>query len=215
MENELPIRSAPCAGLRIGDRAPNFSARSTAGDFKLSDYRGHWVILFSHPANFTPVCTTEFAALARRMDDFSGRKCVLAALSIDTLFSHFAWLRVIRDRLGVEVRFPIIEDPTMVVARAYGMVGTADSDSAAVRTTYFIDPDGIIRLMTCYPANVGRSIDELLRALDALQAVEDGDLAPADWQAGDKLLPPPSQDLDAVFAAPDDMAWFLRERGDD
>ncbi|MEN7536156.1 peroxiredoxin [Aurantiacibacter flavus] len=201
---------APCSGLRIGDLAPDFTARSTAGPVRLADFRQNWLILFSHPADFTPVCTTEFVALARAADDFAKRDCALMALSVDSLFSHFAWLRMIRDRTGVEVRFPIIEDPTMVIARAYGMVGTDDADSGTVRTTFFIDPAGTIRAMTCYPANVGRSIPEMLRTLDALQATGEKQLAPADWQPGDALLNPASVSLDDVFAAEEPTDWFLK-----
>ncbi|GMN14222.1 hypothetical protein MTsPCn7_19990 [Altererythrobacter sp. MTPC7] len=207
-------RDAPCAGLRIGDAAPDFSARSTAGEVRLSDYRGRWLILFSHPADFTPVCTTEFVALAGSADEFEKRGCALMALSVDSLFSHFAWLRLIRDRYDVEVRFPILEDPTLVIGRAYGMVAPNDNDSATVRTTFFIDPGGIIRAMTCYPANVGRSTPEMLRTLDALQAVDDGPvLAPANWTRGDALLAQPDASLDTVYAAKGQTDWFLKETG--
>ena len=121
---------------------------------------------------------------------------------------------MIRDRFGVEVRFPIIEDPTLVIARAFGMVCAADRDSGAVRSTFFIDPHGVIRAMTCYPANLGRSIPEMLRILDGLQAVDaEGALAPANWQPGDPLLEQPGHDLDAVFDAEEATAWFLRETG--
>ena len=205
-------RGAPCAGLRIGDVAPDFSARSTAGNVRLSDYRGRWLILFSHPADFTPVCTTEFVALAGSADDFEKRDCALMALSVDSLFSHFAWLRLIRDRFDIEVRFPILEDPTLVIGRAYGMVAPDDNDSATVRTTFFIDPEGVIRAMTCYPANVGRSTPEMLRTLDALQAVDAGPvLAPANWEPGQNLLRQPSVELDDVFAAKGQTDWFMKE----
>lgn len=211
MDSASP-RSAPCAGLRIGDAAPDFVARSTLGEVRLSDFRGRWLILFSHPADFTPVCTTEFVALAKAAADFAQRDCALMALSVDSLFSHFAWLRLIRDRYGVEVRFPIVEDPTLVIGRAYGMVAAHDPDSATVRTTFFIDPDGVIRTMTCYPANVGRSVPEMLRVLDALQAVDAGQaLAPANWQPGEPMLRPPAASLDAVYAAEHEADWFLIE----
>ena len=201
----------PCSGLRIGDVAPDFSARSTAGNVRLSDFRGRWLILFSHPADFTPVCTTEFVELAKVAKDFADRDCELMALSVDSLFSHFAWLRMIRDRFGVEVRFPIIEDPTLVIGRAYGMVAADAHDSGTVRTTFFIDPDGVVRAMTCYPANVGRSTPEMLRMLDALQATNDATvLAPANWQAGDPLLQQPTATLDDVYGAAGDGDWFLR-----
>ena len=211
MDDASP-RLPPCAGLRIGDIAPDFAARSTAGQVRLSEFRGRWLILFSHPADFTPVCTTEFVALARSAEEFERRGCGLMALSVDSLFSHFAWLRLIRDRFDVEVRFPIVEDPTLVIGRAYGMVSAQDADSATVRTTFFIDPNGVIRAMTCYPANVGRSTPEMLRILDALQAVDtQGALAPANWQVGTPMLRPPEATLDAVFAAGGETDWFLQE----
>jgi peroxiredoxin (alkyl hydroperoxide reductase subunit C) len=203
-----------CAGLRIGDLAPDFEARSTIGPVRLSTFRGRWLVLFSHPADFTPVCTTEFVALARKAAAFEERDCALMALSVDSLFSHFAWLRMIRDRFDVEVRFPILEDPTLVIARAFGMVSAKDSDSAAVRTTFFIDPRGVIRAMTCYPANLGRSIPEMLRILDGLQAIDaQGALAPANWQQGEPLLMAPTHDLDEVFGADNATSWFLRNIG--
>ncbi|MGV2495961.1 peroxiredoxin [Pelagerythrobacter aerophilus] len=212
MDKEQHHSAAPCAGLRIGDTPPDFEARSTIGPVKLSAYRGRWLILFSHPADFTPVCTTEFVELAKEAKAFEMRKCQLMALSVDSLFSHFAWLRMIKERFDIEVRFPIVEDPTLVIGRAFGMVAPSDNDSATVRTTFFIDPEGIIRAMTCYPANVGRSIPEMLRTLDALQAIDAHDgLAPANWQAGDALLQSPTQDLDEVYRATDETAWFLRE----
>lgn len=210
MESEIERPKHP---PRIGDKAPAFSARATTGHVNLTDFRGQWLVLFSHPADFTPVCTSEFVALARKADDFAKRDCALMALSIDTLFSHFAWLRLIRDRFGVEVRFPVIEDPTMVIAAAYGMAVAGDPDAWGVRSTYFIDPNGIIRAITCYPPNVGRSIPEMLRLLDALQAADSGrGLTPADWKKGDALLSPPGESLDAVFAAENPGDWFWQER---
>lgn len=204
----------PSSGLRIGDIAPDFEARSTIGPVRLSAFRGRWLVLFSHPADFTPVCTTEFVALAREAAAFESRDCALMALSVDSLFSHFAWLRMIRDRFAVEVRFPILEDPTLVIARGFGMVSAQDGDSAAVRTTFFIDPKGVIRAMTCYPANLGRSVPEMLRILDGLQAIDaQGALAPANWQPGEALLRAPTHDLDEVFGAEDATSWFLRDDG--
>lgn len=211
MMNHPSTSSLPSTGLRIGDAAPDFEARSTTGPVRLSDFRGSWLILFSHPADFTPVCTTEFVALAREADTFAARDCALMALSVDSLFSHFAWLRMIRDSFGVEVRFPILEDPTLVIGRAFGMVTAQDNDSAAVRTTFFIDPKGMIRATMCYPANLGRSVPEMLRVLDGLQAIDENHaLAPANWQPGDPLLRAPTQDLDQIFAASDATSWFLR-----
>tara|TARA_B100000678_G_scaffold282212_1_gene280845 strand:- start:254 stop:895 length:642 start_codon:yes stop_codon:yes gene_type:complete len=204
----------PCAGIRIGDMAPNFSARSTLGPIELADYRDRWVILFSHPADFTPVCTTEFVAMAQEAAAFEERNCALIGLSVDSLFSHFAWLRAIRDRFGVEVRFPLVEDPSMAIGHAFGMLAPGDSDSATVRSLFFIDPRGVVRATTCYPANVGRSISEMLRTLDALQAVDRDDrLAPANWQKGGPLLHPVPTSLDEVYGAEAGGGWFLREEG--
>ncbi|MGB3796879.1 MAG: peroxiredoxin [Alteraurantiacibacter sp.] len=203
----------PALPPRIGDKAPTFSARATTGPVKLEDFRGQWLVLFSHPADFTPVCTSEFVALARKSADFAKRDCALMALSIDTLFSHFAWLRLIRDTFDIEVRFPVIEDPTMVIANAYGMSTPGDADNFGVRSTFFIDPAGIIRAMTCYPPNVGRSIPEMLRILDALQAADaTSALTPADWKKGQPMLQPPVQTLDDVFAAKNAGDWFSQER---
>ena len=212
MEYEAATSPAPCAGLRIGDTPPDFEARSTIGPVKLSGYRGRWLILFSHPADFTPVCTTEFVELSKQAADFAERDCELMALSVDSLFSHFAWLRLIKERFDIEVHFPIVEDLTLVIGRAFGMVAPNDNDSATVRTTFFIDPEGMIRAMTCYPANVGRSIPEMLRTLDALQAIDKKNgLAPANWQVGDALLQSPTHDLDEVYGASDETEWFLRK----
>ncbi|MFU7528523.1 peroxiredoxin [Qipengyuania sp. ASV99] len=210
MDTEITTQAR--AGLRIGDTLPDFEARSTIGPVKLSAFRGRWLILFSHPADFTPVCTTEFVELSSQADEFERRDCALMALSVDSLFSHFAWLRLIRDRFGIEVRFPIVEDPTLVIGRAFGMVAPQDNDSAAVRTTFFVDPTGVIRAMTCYPASVGRSIPEMLRMLDALMAIdESGGLAPANWQVGAPLLRAPTNDLDEVYGASEETGWFLRD----
>lgn len=206
-------QNGPCP-LRIGDLAPDFEARSTTGPIKLSDFRGHWLILFSHPADFTPVCTTEFMALANANDRFDALDCKLMAISVDSLFAHFGWLRAIFDRFGVEVRFPIVEDPTMVIGRAYGMVGTESADSSSVRTTFFIDPEGRIRATTCYPASIGRSVDEMLRMIAALQASDrDRALAPEGWQPGQPMLRQPHPTLDSVFASADPAAWFYDALG--
>ena len=201
----------PCACLRLGDAAPDFAARSTMGDLSLSDFRGRWLVLFSHPADFTPVCTSEFVALAQAADEFAARDCALLALSVDSLFSHFAWLRMIRDRFGIEVRFPVIEDPTMVVGKAYGMVDPQANDSATVRSTYFIDPQGTIRAITCYPFDVGRSVPEMLRMLDALQASSaKRGLAPANWQPGEAMLESPATTIDKVYKAASESDWFYK-----
>ncbi|TCM18712.1 peroxiredoxin (alkyl hydroperoxide reductase subunit C) [Novosphingobium sp. PhB165] len=200
--------------LRIGDRVPRFVARSTHGPFDLEDYRGHWLILFSHPADFTPVCTSEVLALARAAPQFAARDCRLVGLSIDSLYSHLAWIRLIRDTTGTAIGFPIIEDPTMEIARGFGMVGADAHDSATVRMTYFIDPDGVLQALTSYPLTVGRSVPEILRVLAALQRVRGGGgLAPADWQEGQDLLRAPEDTTEAVLASADPAAWFYTPLG--
>lgn len=193
--------------LRLGDAAPDFAARSTRGEVRLSDYRGRWLVFFSHPADFTPVCTTEFVAFARRRPDFDVLGCALLGLSVDSLYSHLAWVRAIEAQFGVAIDFPIVEDPSMAVGRAYGMIDEAARDSAAVRATYVIDPQGVVRLISVYPHMVGRSIDEILRAVAALRRSADGSaLTPEGWRPGDRLLAPPPERL----AADDGADWFCR-----
>ncbi len=196
--------------LRIGETAPNFSARTTRGDIQLADFEG-WVLLFSHPADFTPVCTSEFVALAKADRDFTARGCQLLGLSIDSLFSHLAWVRAIRDATGTVIEFPIIEDPTLAIATAYGMVAPRALDASAVRATFFIDPDKIVRAVTYYPATVGRSVDEMLRLLDALQRTDAGDVvAPEGWRPGDALLHPAGESFEAALSGTSASDWFFR-----
>ena len=195
--------------LRIGDRVPRFVARSTQGLFDLDDYRGQWLVLFSHPADFTPVCTSEVVALGRAAPDFAALDCRLAGLSVDSLYSHLAWIRLIRDSTGVGIDFPIIEDPSMAVARAYGMVSGDARDSGAVRVTYFIDPDGMLQASNAYPLTVGRSIPEMLRTLAALKRVRDGSvLAPANWVPGADLLAVPGETARDALAPAEPSGWF-------
>ena len=201
---------------RFGQPAPNFSARATTGPFNLADYRGQWVLLFSHPADFTPVCTSEFVAFAKAHAEFEARDCALVALSVDSLFSHLAWVRAIKDHFGVEVRFPVLEDPTLEIGRAFGMVGHNDTDASAVRASFFIDPEGVIRATSCYPATIGRSVEELIRTLDALQkcdasaAAGDHALVPEGWRPGGDLLARPSADLGDILSREGSVDWFYR-----
>ncbi len=197
--------------LHLGDPAPNFAARTTMGQVSLSDFRGRWLLLFSHPADFTPVCTTEFVALSKAADRFAKLDCALLAVSVDSLYSHLAWVRAIRDNFGVTVSFPIVEDPSMVVGRAYGMIADAADDAGTMRSTFFIDPAGIIRAITCYPATVGRSVDEILRVIAALQRVDAEDIVtPEGWQPGEAVLLPPEIHQDAMLASEGDATWFHR-----
>ncbi|MDQ4418974.1 peroxiredoxin [Sphingobium sp. DEHP117] len=205
MQDEYPMDSRP--PLRIGDCAPDFGARSTAGDIKLSQFRGKWLVFFSHPADFTPVCTTEFVALAQAAGRFAALGCALLGLSVDSLFSHLAWIRAIREVFGVTIGFPVIEDPSMAVGRAFGMIDERAGDSAAIRSTYFIDPEGVIRAITTYPHNVGRSVEEMLRMVAALQcAAGDTVLTPEGWQPGEPVLLPPARAAGDADAAD----WFCR-----
>ncbi|MGE4322622.1 MAG: peroxiredoxin [Sphingobium sp.] len=201
--------------LRIGDAAPDFRARTTMGEVSLSGYRGRWVLLFSHPADFTPVCTSEFVALSRANDRFRALNCELVAISIDSLYSHLGWIQAIRDNFGVTVGFPIVEDPSLVIGRAYGMIAGDAPDAATLRSTFFIDPDGIIRAMLCYPATIGRSVEELLRILAALQRVDsDNVVTPEGWRPGDDVLLPPHHDQASVLDRGGDECWFHRTRPD-
>ncbi len=182
---------------------------------RLSDYRGRWLVLFSHPADFTPVCTSEFVAIAKAAAEFEKLGCALLAVSVDSLFSHLAWIRAIRDSFGVAIEFPIIEDPTLEIGRAYGMGGPDDPDASAVRATYFLDPEGVMRASTCYPASVGRWVEEMLRMVAALKRVHQGDaLAPEGWRPGAELLRVPRQSVAAVLAAADSTAWFYEPMPD-
>ncbi|HEX2942497.1 MAG TPA: peroxiredoxin [Rhodopila sp.] len=194
----------------LHDPAPDFRARTTMGDRTLSGYRGHWLLLFSHPADFTPVCTSEFIAFARAADRFHALGCELLALSVDSLFSHLAWVRSIREQFDVEVRFPIIEDPSMAIAHAYGMIPPNAPDSSIVRATFVIDPNGIIRAISWYPMTTGRNVEELLRIVAALQMTDAHDVStPEGWHPGqDVILPPPLTAQDAFQRT--EPAWYFR-----
>jgi len=177
---------------RLNERAPEFEAPTTHGVRKLSDYEGKWLVLFSHPADFTPVCTTEFVAFAKAQEQFQALNCELLGLSIDSTFSHIAWERNIKEKFGVEIGFPIIADLSMQVARAYGMIQPGASDTSAVRATFIIDPRGTLRAMVYYPMTNGRSIPEFLRLVKALQTSDEHGVAtPEGWQPGDKVIVPP------------------------
>jgi peroxiredoxin (alkyl hydroperoxide reductase subunit C) len=195
--------------IRIGDTAPDFIARSTAGPVRLSDYRGRWLLFFSHPGDFTPVCTSEFLAIARAADRFAQLDCALLAHSVDSLFSHLAWIRALRDDLGVAIPFPIVEDPSLEIAHAFGMVDAQSFSAATVRAAFFIDPDGVVRALTIYPLTVGRSVDEMVRTVAALQRTSDGSaMTPAGWLPGDDLLVPPELATEGVLAAEKPTGWF-------
>lgn len=184
---------------RLNEAAPTFKANTTHGVKTLEDYRGKWLILFSHPADFTPVCTTEFIAFAKAAPTFNELNCELIGLSIDSLYSHLAWKRNIQEKFGVEIPFPIIDDIKMDVAKAYGMVHPGAADTQAVRATFIIDPEGILRAMVYYPMSNGRSIDEFVRLLKALQTSDTNKVAtPEGWQPGGDVIVPPPQTSEAA-----------------
>jgi len=183
---------------RIGEKAPEFKAVTTQGPINFpGDYTGNWVILFSHPADFTPVCTSEFMTFASMEKRFEEAGCKLVGLSVDGLYSHIAWLRTIKEKIqykgmkDVEVKFPLIEDITMDVAKKYGMIQPGESSTKAVRAVFFIDPKGIIRAVVYYPLSMGRNFEELYRALIAMKTADAFSVAtPADWQPGDDVIVP-------------------------
>ncbi len=221
MENlqEQEVVSMP----RIGEHAPEFKAVTTQGEINFpADYKGGWVILFSHPADFTPVCTSEFMTFASMETQFEKANCKLVGLSVDGLYSHIAWLRTIKDKIeykgmkNVEVKFPLIEDITMEVAKKYGMIQPGESNTKAVRAVFYIDPKGIIRTIIYYPLSLGRNFDELYRVLIALQTADKFNIAtPADWRPGDEVIVPPAGSCGAAKERMEDKSdmkcydWFF------
>lgn len=184
---------------RLNEPAPAFEAKTTHGPKSLGDYKGKWLVLFSHPADFTPVCTTEFMAFARHYPEFKKLNCELLGLSIDSNYAHLAWVRNIKQNFDVDIPFPIIEDLSMRVANAYGMIQPGASDTSAVRATFIIDDKGVLRAMVYYPMSNGRSIPEFLRLVKALQTSDQYKVAtPEGWQPGEKVIVPPPQTQEAA-----------------
>lgn len=203
---------------RLNEPAPDFVAKTTAGELRLSDLKGKWVVLFSHPADFTPVCSTEFLAFARRQKEFEELGVQLVGLSIDSIYSHLAWLKDLEEMSGIAINFPVIADLDMKVSKLYGMIHPAASETAAVRAVFIIDPNGILRGMLYYPLTTGRNIDEILRFIRALQFTDRTGLnTPADWQPGEPAIVKPPATLDEVKADEARKAeyteykrWYLR-----
>jgi peroxiredoxin (alkyl hydroperoxide reductase subunit C) len=190
MVNDQQIASVESAGrITLGMLAPDFEAHTTQGKVKLSDFKGKWVMLFSHPSDFTPVCTTEFIAFSKMYEEFEKRNVQLLGLSVDSLSSHIAWVRDIEEHMGVHVPFPIIADLDTKVSRLYGMIHPHISHISPIRSLFIISPDRVVKNMIFYPPGVGRNLHELLRTVDALQLVErDHVYTPANWQPGDPVL---------------------------
>lgn len=207
----------PVALPRINEPAPNFTAPTTHGERSLSDYHGKWLVLFSHPADFTPVCTTEFIGFAKAQDRFAELNTELLGLSIDSHYAHIAWVRAIKEKFDVDINFPIIADLSMQVAKAYGMIQPGASDTAAVRATFIIDPESVLRAMVYYPMSNGRSIDEFVRLVEALQTSDANKVAtPEGWKPGDKVIVPPPATAEAAEKRSsegyDTVDWYFSTR---
>lgn len=189
MSTETTVSRIP----KINEQAPEIEAKSTHGVIRLSDYtsKGKWVMLFSHPADFTPVCTTEFVEFGRRHSEFARLNVQLVGVAVDSIYAHIAWVRNIEENFKVKIQFPVIADLDQKVAQAFGMVHQAVSDTATVRAVFFIDPKNVIRGLLYYPLNLGRNVDELLRVFEALQTADQNACAlPANWRPGDPVIVP-------------------------
>lgn len=210
--------TSPIIMPRIGDLAPDFEAVTTTGKLRFSDYnKGSWVVLFSHPADFTPVCTTEMTGFALEKAFFDQHNTKLMGLSIDSIHSHIAWVNAVQEKTNVLFDFPIIADLDMKVAKLYGMLQPGESETAAVRAVFIIDPEGKVRLVMYYPLNVGRNMAEIKRALLALQISDANSCAmPLDWQPGDKVIVPAPKTLEGLAerkASDLEMVdWYLAKR---
>ena len=205
MEEQNDIITMP----RIGDQAPDFKAVTTKGDIQFSEFaKDKWTVLFSHPADFTPVCTTEMSGFAERKAEFDALNTELLGLSIDSIHSHLAWVNNVKEKTGVFFDFPIIADIDMKVSKLYGMLQPNESETAAVRAVFFIDPKKKIRLIMYYPLNVGRNMDEILRVLEGLQVSDEHSVAlPLNWRKGDKVIVPPPKTLEQMQERIDNTSY--------
>lgn len=207
--------------LLIGEKAPSFEAQTTRGKVNFpDDYKGKWIVLFSHPADFTPVCTTEFVAFQKRFEQFEELNAQLIGLSIDQVFAHIKWVQWIKENLGVEIQFPVIADDRGKIAEMFGMIHPAKATNT-VRAVFIIDPEGIVRLIIYYPQEVGRNFDEIIRVLKALQVVDKNKVAtPANWPnnelIGDEVIIPPPKDVEAAEKRKDEYEcydwWFCHKK---
>jgi peroxiredoxin (alkyl hydroperoxide reductase subunit C) len=201
LPSTAPAAAAPAARTlpRIGDRAPDFTAQTTHGEIKFADWReGKWTLLFSHPADFTPVCSTELAELGKRAREFDQRGVKLVGISVDSIHSHLAWVQNLKTILDVRLPFPMIADSNRAVSELYGMIHPGESATVTVRALFFIDPKQTIRAIIYYPLNIGRNVDEIVRVVDALQTADGKGVAcPVNWKPGDKvIIPPPKTEKD-------------------
>jgi peroxiredoxin (alkyl hydroperoxide reductase subunit C) len=218
MNLEPDIRSFSVRLPRIGEPAPDFEAETTQGPLRLEDFQGSWLVLFSHPADFTPVCTTEFIGFAEAQPRLRELNTELLGLSIDSTYSHIAWIRNVEANMGVKITFPIIADLNKVVASAYGMIMPGESKTETSRCVFVIDDQQILRAMIYYPLTTGRNIDEIVRLITALQATDAHGLAtPANWQPGDRMIVPPPATQEAAEERVEDPTvectdWYFSTR---
>ena len=202
-------RTTPAATTIIGQKTPLFSARSTKGPLSMKDYKGKWVILFFHPADFTPVCTTEFVSLAKRQAEFDALDVSLVGISVDSVYAHLAWISFISQKYNVSIEFPVVEDISMAIAASFGLVNEHSVSTEGVRACCFVNPEGVVEAKIHYPMQIGRSIDELLRVQKALISVrESGMTCPADWQEGDTMMAYPVNEQQATS-----MSWLDQALG--
>ena len=208
-----------CYLPRLGEPAPDFIAVTTHGQIKLSEFnKGSWVLLFSHPSDFTPVCTTEFMAFADKQAEFDKRNVKLMGLSVDSVYSHIAWVKQIEELFEVKIKFPIIADIPMNVSELYGMIHPGISEAHPIRSIFLIDPNGIIRTIIYYPSSVGRNIDEIIRLIDAMQVVDkEGVATPVNWKPGENVIIPPPKTVEdankAEHAGHEECSsWYLCKR---
>jgi peroxiredoxin (alkyl hydroperoxide reductase subunit C) len=198
----------------LGGKAPEFEAQTTQGTLRLSDYEGNWLVLFSHPADFTPVCTTEFMAFSEIYDELQKRNTELLGLSVDSVSSHIAWIRNVEEKMGVKIPFPIIADLNKEVSLKFGMIHPAQSKTETVRCVFIMDPQSIVRTILYYPLTTGRNMQEILRIIDALQTTDEHKVAtPANWNPGEPVVVPPpgttEQAEERVKEGYDCKDWYL------
>ena len=198
----------------IGEPAPDFTAETTQGPLRLSDLKGKWVVMFSHPADFTPVCTTEFMAFASVYDELKALNVQLIGLSVDSVSAHLAWVHAIKEKMNVDIPFPVIADLSMNIAKTYGMIHAGQSTTATVRCVFFIDDKGIMRAMIYYPLQNGRYIPEIIRLVKALQVTDKNKVStPANWQPGDKVVVAPPKTAAEMAKRPTEgyecKDWYL------
>jgi len=210
MEEKTDVVSLPL----LGGKAPDFEAPTTQGTLRLSDFKGSWLVLFSHPADFTPVCTTEFMAFSEIYDELQKRNTELLGLSVDSVSSHIAWIRNVEEKMGVKIPFPIIADLNKEVSTLFGMIHPAQSKTETIRCVFIIDPEGIVRTILYYPLTTGRNMQEILRIIDALQTTDEHKVAtPANWKPGDPVVVPPpgttEQAEERVKEGYDCKDWYL------